>query len=366
MPLTPTEPMKQPTDSFAAFAARARPAASADGGGCASRPTGDTLAGMIDDAIDELDDDLTEELEQGARLSVAYRVARALAGAQGHIAFDDSLGAVPEAAWSAHTAAFTQGHAEGAAGWLRALAGLSVGLVPSEATATTFAEALWTVALRLGLPDGDDAGRLGVLSLLDSLESGDVESWPTTEAIVELEDALVLHALHLATVSPPTGDDTEAASTAKAERVLREEYGFTEAEVQSVMALARARALELLPTGDGARALQYASLEDGVRRAQHSMDLRSELSFRKLQAQVLGLTRGDGIENTAVEFMSVVKRVSARQDAELMEAPRSVEALPAANRRTEEVEPMVLEPAPEDDEFDSDALAEFDAENRPG
>jgi len=356
--------MKQTTDSFAAFAARALPTAAAHGGAPAPRPTGPVLADMIDEAIDDLGDDLTEAMEQGARVSVAYRVARALAGAQGHIAFDDSLGAVPEAAWSAHTAALTQGHAEGAAGWLRALAGLSVGLVPSEATATTFAEALWTVALRLGLPDGDDAGRLGVLSLLDSLESGDVASWPTMEAIVELEDALVLHALHLATVSPPTGDDTETASTAKAERVLREEYGFTEAEVQSVMALARARALELLPTGDGARALQYASLEDGVRRAQHSMDLRSELSFRKLQAQVLGLTRGDGVENTAVEFMSVVRRVATRQDEEQLAEPRQVEALPAANRRSEEVEPMVLERAQEDPLDDPDDLAEFDRENR--
>ena len=42
------------------------------------------------------------------------------------------------------------------------------------------------------------------------------------EAIVELEDALVLHALRLATVSPPSGDDAETASTAKAERVLRD------------------------------------------------------------------------------------------------------------------------------------------------
>jgi hypothetical protein len=260
------------------------------------------------------------------------------------------------------TAALTQGHAEGTPAWLRALGTASVGLVPSEATATAYAGALWTVAARLDLM-ADDAGRLGVLSPLDSLESGDVASWPTMEAIVELEDALVLHALRLATVSPPSGDDAETASTAKAERVLREEYGFTEAETQSVMSLARARALELLPTGDGARALQYASLEDGVRRAQQSMDLRSELAFRGLQAKVLGLTRGEGAENTAVEFLSVVKRVSARQDADLLEAPRDAGMVLPLESQREEVQPTTIGRSAEHDPDDEDALADFDREN---
>jgi hypothetical protein len=68
-------------------------------------------------------------------------------------------------------------------------------------------------------------------------------------------------------------------------------------------------------------------------------------------------------EDAAQDFLAVVRRVSARHDAELLAEPRAVEALPAARRRTEEVEPMVLERAPEDDEFDADALADFDREN---
>jgi hypothetical protein len=70
-------------------------------------------------------------------------------------------------------------------------------------------------------------------------------------------------------------------------------------------------------------------------------------------------------EDAAQDFLAVVRRVSARQDAELLAEPTTVEALPAASRRTEEVEPMVLERAPEDDEFDADALADFDRENPP-
>lgn len=156
-----------PHNSFASFAASQRHGAADD---LPARPTGNALAEMIEQAIDDLGDDLTEELEQGARLSVAYRVARALAGAQGHVSFDDPLSVAPEDAWDAHTAAFTQGHAAGTPGWLRALAGAPVGLVPTEETASAYAAALWSVVARLGLGE-DDAGWLGVLSLLDSLES---------------------------------------------------------------------------------------------------------------------------------------------------------------------------------------------------
>lgn len=360
--------MQQPDQTLAQFAASSRALSSIDGASAAPRPTGDALAEMIDEAIEDLGEALTEDLEQGARLSVAYRVARALAGAQNHVAFDDALTAVPEAAWEAHTAATTQGHNQGAPKWLRELAGVEIGLVPTSADhAPAYGDALWSVAARLGLCD-DPAAELGVLSLLDSIESGEPRTapeWPTIESIIALEDSLVLHALHLATVSPPSGskgNDATPASTAKAERTLRD-MGFTEPEVQSLMALARARALELLPAGEAGRAMAYASLEDGVRRAQEAMDLRSEISFRKLQSMVMGHTRGEGPENQSADFIAVVQRVSARQDQAQLAEPRSVEALPAASRRTEEVEATVLEPEPEDDPEDGDALREFDAEN---
>lgn len=350
-------------ESLAAFAARSL---RSDGAAPEPRPRGEALQLAIADLIEQLGEDDLDDLEsqeQGARLACAYRVARALGGAQHHIAFDDPIANVPAPAWHEHTAAYTQGPPDGPT-WLRTIAEAKVGLVPTKETADAYGEVLWLIAARLGLGESLES-KLGLLSLLNSLEEGDVTTWPTPEAIVELEQSLVLRALHLATVSPAEDDedgDHTPASTAKAERVLREDYGLTEPEVQAVMALARARALELLPSGEAGRAMTWASLEDGVRRSQAALDLRSELSFRKLQAMVLGLTRGEGPENQAAEFVEVVKRVAARQDADLLDAESH--RLLNGRRRDENVEPVVLEPATEDDEFDADALADFDRENR--
>jgi len=63
-----------------------------------------------------------------------------------------------------------------------------------------------------------------------------------------------------------------------------------------------------------------------MRRTQQLMDLRSELSFSKPQAMVLGLERGLGPEDESDEF--------------------------------------ILEPAAEEDDgFDADPFAEYDSEN---
>ncbi len=326
------------------------------------RPTGDELREQIEVLLEEMSGDDLDDLkvqEAGARIAVAWRVSRAIAAAQGHISFDDGLEAVPEAAWSSHTASYVQGQPEGPS-WLRAIAEAKVGLVPTEETAGGYGDVLWEVAGRLDICRTLD-GRLGLYSLLDSLQANSPATWPTPEETVTMEDALVLHALRMATQSPADeDDDSETASVAKAERALREDYALTEPEVQSVMALAHVRALVLLPSGEGARAMQYASLEDGVRRSQAAMDLRSELSFRKLQAMVLGLTRSEP-ENQAAEFLAVVRRVSQRQDYEQLDA-LAIKALPAA-RSTENVQPVVLEREPDDDLDDEDAMAEFDREN---
>jgi len=238
-----------------------------------------------------------------------------------------------------------------------------VGLVPTGETAGQFADVLWAIACRLGIRATAE-GRLGLYSLLDELESTgspdcDGLAWPTPEEIATLEDALVLHALRVATESPADGgesrEDSESASTAKAERVLRDDYELTEPEVRSIMAMARLRALDLLPTGEAGRAMTWASLEDGVRRSQAAMDLRSELSFRKLQAMVLGLTRGEGPEDAAAEFFATVKRVATIQDSR-----RAAELPPA--RYVEIGEPGNGDGGPGDDPHDAEALAEYDRE----
>ena len=356
-----TERRAKSSNTLAAFAASGRTRFGVGPETPRSRPSGSELRKRIDALLDELDDDELHQLrtlEEGARLAIAWRLARAVAAAQGHVALDEGLGIAPELTWRAHTASYVQGPPDGPR-WLAAIAKAEVGLVPTPETADTYADTSWTIARRLGVYGTRD-GLLGLYSLLDSLEDAEVR-WPSPEEIMSLEDALVLHALRLATESP--GDDSadnETASVAKAERVLRVDYSLTESEVQSVMAMARSRALELLPSGEGARALQYASLEDGVRRAQAAMDLRSELSFRKLQAMVLGLTRSEP-ENQAAEFLSVVRRVSQQQDREQLASP-VVESLPPAGK-SENVDPVVLEREPDSDPDDDEAIVEFDREN---
>lgn len=350
-----------PTGGLAGFARRFLPE---EHGDVAPRPQGEALEAAIEATIDELGDDLDAGLEQGARLAVAWRVARALGAAQNHLDFDRRLAEVPEAAWRERTASYTQGKPDGPA-WLQAISAMPVGLVPTAQTAREFADVLWTIACRLGVRATLE-GRLGLFSLLDDLEyvsspNSDGLAWPTPEEIMAFEDVLVLHTLRLATESPTGGDsggDSEPASTSKAERVLRQDYGLTEPEVHSITAMVRVRALDLLPTGEVGRAMTWASLEDGVRRSQAAMDLRSELNFRKLQAMVLGLTRGQGPEDATAEFLGVVKRVVQIQDHE------RPTALPPVVRPIQEGMP---EGASADeilgDPDDEEAVEEFDREN---
>ncbi len=350
-----------PAGGLAGFARRSLPEAH---GEVAPRPTGEALEAAIQATIDELGDDLDGGLEQGARLALAWRVARALGAAQNHLDFDTRLADVPEAAWRSHTASYTQGKPNGPA-WLQAVAAVPVGLVPIAQTATVFADVLWTIACRLGIR-ATSGGRLGLFSLLDELESHASPenaglAWPTPEEIMTFEDALVLHTLRLATESPAGGasnGDSEPASTGKAERVLRQDYGLTEPEVRSIMAMVRVRALELLPTGELGRAMTWASLEDGVRRSQAAMDLRSELNFRKLQAMVLGLTRGQGPEDQAQEFLNVVKRVVQIQEHERPAAlPPSIRPIPDDLPEGASLREVV------EDADDEDAVREWDEEN---
>jgi len=351
---------KHKPDSLAAFTARRVPAARHGGDSLPPRPKGPELEAAIEELLDDLPEDFDEAKEVGARVAVAWRVARVIAESRGFVEHDDPLASVPVEAWSDPSASsYVQGQRAGAeATWRTTIERAQVALLPTAESREAFADVLWTVAVRLDVLGSFD-GRLGALSLLALLEDGD-DGYPDREAVLALEDALVGFTIATATVSPETEDeDSEVASIHKARRRLTEDFQLAPSEVASLLSIAQHSAIQSMPTGDALRSMQLLGLEDLSRRAAGALDLSSEIAARRLFAQVSGVTRSVP-EDAALDFLNVVRRVSARQDA--IDEAREVAALPA--RRTEEVEPTIIERAPEDDEFDDDALREFDAENR--
>lgn len=356
---------KQPSDSLAAFAARS-PAAWSGGRSAPPRPSGDELESAIEDLLGELPEDFDGAEEAGARVAVAWRIARAIAESKGHIAgHDDPLSAASVEAWSDPAApTYVQGQRPGRdAAWRAEVERASVALLPTPDTASEWAEVAWAVAVRLDVLGTLD-GRLGVLSLLAMLDDPAEPEWaevPDREAVLELEESLVVYTMMVATVSPDSGDDDrEVASVHKARRRLADGFGLAPSEVESLLALAQQRSLEAMPTGDSLRSMQLLQLDDMARRAASALDLGAEATARRLFAQVSGVTRTVP-EDAAMEFLAVVKRVSARQDAELAEAT-TFDDLPVPSQR-EEVQPVILERDEPDPLDDPDDLAEFDREN---
>jgi hypothetical protein len=136
--------------------------------------------------------------------------------------------------------------------------------------------------------------------------------------------------------------------------MLRAEFHLSQPEVDSVLAMARRRALETLPKSiEAMRALQLAALEDAAGRAGQTLDMRSEAAFRRLIVQTAGLTR-TAPEDAMRDFLETVRKVSARR--ELAEPQRP--ALPPRHREPELV-------AEQDDDGDEEALEAYDRENRP-
>ncbi len=359
--------MKRPTSpsSLAAFAAARLPAAH-DGASGTPRPQGASLEEALDGLLDELPDDFDEAQEAGARVACAWRVARAIAESRGYIGPEEPLSAAPPEGWTdPDTPSYVQGQPSGAPAWRTEIEAAPVALLPTASTLEAWADAAWLVATRLDLLGSLD-GKLGVLSLLEGLEDDDdvPGDFPDRAAVLALEEALVSYTIATATVSPTSGsEDSEVASIHKARTRLTEGFHLAPCEVESLLVLAQQRALEGMAPGEQLRSMQLLGLDDLARRAANSLDLGAEIAARRLFAQVSGVTRSVP-EDTAQEFLAVIKRVSARQDAEVQLEGRTTEGLsPARARRCEEVESIVLEPVPEGDEFDADALREFDAEN---
>jgi hypothetical protein len=147
---------------------------------------------------------------------------------------------------------------------------------------------------------------------------------------------------------------------------FRDNYGFSLKEANSLLRVVKTQALERSGGSiEEKRALAEMRLEDQLGRYKETMDMDGELKAIKELSRIQGLTRTEP-ENQAAEFFDVVKRVSARQDRELLdpETLRLIEGVQA-----EEVDAIVIEAAPlkpsvEDDPDDAEALAEYDAENQ--
>ena len=104
--------------------------------------------------------------------------------------------------------------------------------------------------------------------------------------------------------------------------------------------------------------MPFLGVDDLARRAATALHLGSEIAARRLLAQVSRVKRSIP-EDAAIEFLNVVRPVSARQDA--LDDAREVAALQS---RTEDAEPVKLEREELDVFDDPDDLAEFDPENR--
>jgi len=298
------------------------------------------------------------------RLAAAWRAVRALAAAQGHVDASTPLRSVPEGAWNKHTAAYTQGQPTSAPPWVQEVVRAQVPLLPHALLAEGDAdgverywEAVSLIGGRLGLRDTRE-GRLGLGSLLDMLLDDSEGRWPEAWQLVALEDAIVQHTFEVATSSPDVGS---VACERRAWNFLLHELGLSHSEVESMLALARNRAIEAMPRGqEELRALQFHALSDGAKRAAQQHDLRSEVAFRRLLAQVTGVTRTEP-ENVLQEFVHAVKRVVAAERAELPEG--RTRALPAAKSPPGG---EAIGPADEPlHDAETEALADFDQENRP-
>jgi len=312
------------------------------------------------------------QAHEGHRLAVAWRIARAIAAAQGHLSQEDGLAVVPEAAWREHAKSPVQGHADGTPPWVVQVASAEVPILPHallEADDTSglnaYYETVCLVAARLGLRN-DRPSRLGLCSLLDVLlgQEEDGTSWPKPWQLVALEDALVEEVFEEATSSPDAGG---IASERRASNYLLYELGLTRPEAESVLAMARERAIRAMPTGQEAlRALQFHALADGARRAAQSHDLRAEVAFRRLLAQVTGVTRTEP-EDALGAFVQTVRQIAgAPVEATALGPGRAQLPSPQSGHTVQSDRAIHGEAVEPSYDSEKEALRAFDEENAAG
>lgn len=211
-------------------------------------------------------------------------------------------------------------------------------------------QAAGLVAKDLGI-DRHQTGLVGLEGVLlpEEAEKCDV----TSEQVIALEDLMVTEAFSMLL------DHGERATLEH----YREEYGLSRKEAVGMLRLVKARARHMtMGSMEEKRAMQEARLENFISRAKEGMNMDDEMKALKELAKVQGLTRSEP-ESAAMEIADVIRRVSARQDAEL---EARIEGA-----RTVDVEVSVPTAAPparlireQEDPLDIEALQEYDRENQ--
>ena len=203
------------------------------------------------------------------------------------------------------------------------------------------------IAADLGI-ETTPTGRLGLQGLLTPILAAQCDV--TDGHVIAFEELIVSAAMTLML------DHGERATISH----FREEYGFTRKECIGVIRVAKSTAMEHSAASiEEKRAVAEMRLESIISRAKETLDTGTEMSALKELGKIQGLTRTEP-ENQAMEFAAVVRRVSKRQDAEIL----GEDEMKLLDRgRAEEAHPVVLEPEPVDHD-DAVATAEYDKENQ--
>lgn len=151
--------------------------------------------------------------------------------------------------------------------------------------------------------DDPDQGRYGMKGLT-SVETIR-EIFPSRFQIVAYEELLIEETLQTMT----------KFGQSRARKVLRDRHGFTRAEIEGLCKIAKAYIRKQLEADiEEDRAFMVTRLEEFVRRARESLDLRAELAGLKQLTIVLGLARSE-MGDAMADFLNVVNDVSSTRGA---------------------------------------------------
>lgn len=299
------------------------------------------------------------------RIMVMWRLIRTTAIVKGLCSEDETLDQATEVEPSPWTNPFLPvGSASGGSALRRARAttllrqhNVDGGLPLLPPRATPEALGRWCTAAAIVAADlGVERSREGLLGLQGLLDPHQCKRCDVRSAeVLAFEDMLLTESLDMLL------DKGERASL----RHFKSVYNFSHKEATGLLRVVKVQALERSGASvEEKRALQEMRLEDFVGRCKETMDMDGEMKGIKELSKIQGLTRTEP-EDQAAEFFQVVKRVSNRQDQELLD-PATLKLLDG--QRAEEVEAITIEATPvvEVDPDDAVALAEYDRENQHG
>lgn len=250
----------------------------------------------------------------------AWRLTRALAAAKGRLVLDGFLSEMSVGEWEQPTLGLTPGSNSSLE---RSLMASPSALLPphppdewrdgskdasyydpaSDVELCAFTDRIGVLSRRLGIGQRKE-GRLGLAPLLD-LPMVRV-AWPTPREIMAYESVIVDEATQALL----------AHGTLGARREMMKLHGFTEDEVQSLLALAR-RVMRGIRNGadsDGDKAAMIARLEDLAARCRQNLDLRAELMVYKTMSVVQGLTKTQGTEEDVDDMVDVAGEIAKEAD----------------------------------------------------